>query len=225
MRKLLIALVLLAAPVQAQTSLLEPLTKLRASYPPRMTPEQVGELLNRVAWEHRADGWGLLRKGSGTRCPVPHGGEASCDILIHGPSVTHFDVLADAEGVATPVWRDVGPCVLGPGSGCAMANFLAPVAPSDSPQPIPEPPVHSPQPIDLSPVYAQIDWLKAAIESQRTEIADLREYAGTLRDLIHGQTQATETLALRMQLLESRPIFTGCRTSWFGMRLSCSLVP
>lgn len=224
MRKLLIALVLLAAPVQAQT-LLEPMTKLRASYPPTVTRAQVGEMLNQIAWAHRADGWGLLKKTGGNRCPAPHGVDVSCDILIHAPSGKHFDVLADSEGVATPVWRDVGPCVLGPGSGCDMANFLAPIAPANSPQPIPEPPADSPQPIDLSAVYAQIDWLKAAIESQRAEIAALRDYAGTLRDMIHGQTQATETLALRMQLLESRPIFTGCSTSWFGLRLSCSLVP
>lgn len=201
MRKWLIALVLLAAPAQAQTSLLEPMKALRASYPPKLTPAQAGEFLNRLAWEHRAEGWGLLRKTGGTRCPVPQGGEASCDILIHAPSVRHFDVLADAEGVATPVWRDVGPCVLGPSSGCAMANFLAPVAPvggepTPPPAPVPEPDPNIPR------LFEQVKALTQTVEALRVW-ADER-FAATHEQ---GQVLASRatTLEHRVDLVERRP--------------------
>lgn len=221
-RLILGCLLLLPLTASAQTSLLPTAERLRAEYPAQMSREQVGELLNRIAWEHRNEGWGLLKKTGGSRCPVAPGIEASCDILIHAPSVRHFDVLSDSESAAQPVWRDVGPCVLGHSSGCDMSHFLAPVQPANepasSPQPIPEPPANSPPPVDLGPIYAQI-------EALRGEIAELRAYAGTLRDLIHGQTQATETLSLRMQLLESRPVFTGCQVSFFGLGLSCRVVP
>jgi hypothetical protein len=122
-----IGMLLLAAPAAAQTSLLPTLQRFRAEYPTPMSPAQAGEFLNRVAWEHRFEGWGLLEKGGGHRCPAPQGVDISCDILIHAPSIHHFDVLADSEGAAVPIWIDKGPCVLGPSSGCAMSNYLAPV--------------------------------------------------------------------------------------------------
>lgn len=119
----------LATPAAAQTSLLPTLEQLRVEYPTPMSPEQLGEYLNRVAWEHRSEGWGLLEKGGGHRCPAPQGVDISCDILIHEPSIHHFDVLIDSEGAAIPAWRDVGPCVLGPSSGCTMKNYVPPVNP------------------------------------------------------------------------------------------------
>lgn len=130
MKKLWLALILCAAglmPVEAQNSLLPTLERLRPEYPTPMSPAQLGEYLNRVAWEHRADGWGLLRKTAGNRCPAPQGVEVACDILIHAPSIRHFDVLMDAGGASVPVWQDAGTCVLGPTSGCEMSRFLAPI--------------------------------------------------------------------------------------------------
>jgi hypothetical protein len=97
-----------------------------------MSGAQRGELLNRVAWEHRSEGWGLLRKPSGNRCPAPQGVEVACDILVYSPTPWHFDVLIDSEGAATPTWGDVGPC--DPNlNGCDMARFLAPIAPTGQP--------------------------------------------------------------------------------------------
>lgn len=122
--------------VESQTSLLPTLERIRLEYPTPMSPAQHGEYLNRVAWEHRADGWGLLQKSAGNRCPAPQGVDVACDILIHAPTVRHFDVLVDAGGASTPSWQDKGPCVLGPTSGCEMSRFLAPVGPPQKP-PIP----------------------------------------------------------------------------------------
>jgi hypothetical protein len=118
-----------AFPVAAQTSLLPTVQKFRAQYPTPMSRPQLGDLLNRIAWEHRAEGWGLLKKTGGSNCPAPQGVPVSCDILVHAPTIQHFDILSDAENSAGPTWRNVGPCVLGPSSGCAMSNFLAPVRP------------------------------------------------------------------------------------------------
>lgn len=133
MRKILVALVfsfVWMMPLDAQTSLLPTLERIRPEYPTPMSQAQLGEYLNKVAWEHRAEGWGLLRKTAGNRCPVPQGVEVACDILIHAPSIRHFDVITDAGGASTPSWQDKGPCVLSPTSGCEMSRYLAPVAPA-----------------------------------------------------------------------------------------------
>ncbi len=127
---LIVSLAAVPALAFAQTSLLPTLQRIRPEYPtPWANAAQVGEFLNRVAWEHRAEGWGLLRKTGGTRCPAPHGGgiEISCDILIHQPSQLHFDVLIDGNIMGTPTWREVGPCEpIFTFGGCDMSRFLAP---------------------------------------------------------------------------------------------------
>lgn len=141
--------VLLAGPAFAQTSLIGDIAAERAKYPASMTPAQVAQMLNAVAWSHRAEGWGLLRKGSGNSCPL-NGTYISCDILIHAPSIQHFDVLRDAENAALPQWNNVGPCVLSDSSGCAMSNFLAPFDPGGGVTP---PPVVVPPSTPSGPVY------------------------------------------------------------------------
>jgi hypothetical protein len=125
----------IAAPVLAQTSLLPTVQRFRVQYPTPMSSAQRGELLNRVAWEHRSEGWGLLVKTGGNRCAAPQGVEVACDILVHAPTRWHFDVLIDSEGSATPTWGDVGPCDPSV-SGCSMDRFLAPIAPA-GPAPVP----------------------------------------------------------------------------------------
>lgn len=109
--------------------LLPTLQAFRADYPTPMSSAQQAELLNRVAFQHRTEGWGLLRKLGGSRCPAPQGVDVACDILVNEPSIWHFEVLIDPGGAGKPVWRDVGPCVLGPSSGCDIARFVEPIAP------------------------------------------------------------------------------------------------
>ena len=137
MKRSLISLIVLAVgtlpsatpSIVAQTkpaSLLPTVQRIRAQYPTPMTQPQMGELLNRVAWEHRAEGWGILKKTGGFRCPAPQGTTVACDILVHAPTVWHYDVLINAGIESRPAWQDVGPCRI-PGSGCEMSRFLAPV--------------------------------------------------------------------------------------------------
>lgn len=134
---------------QAFRGEVEPTVKqVRAQYPELITPEQVGEILNAIAWAHQPN-VKLLKKGGGGKCPAPHGVDISCDILIWAPpgvaaaQTVHVDVLsgASSEGLATaaPFWKSAGPCVKGPSSGCDMKNALNPISPGDVTAP-PSPP-------------------------------------------------------------------------------------
>lgn len=120
-----VLLLLWTVPAIAQTDHLATVQRFRATYPAVMSEAQKAELLNRVAWEHRTEGWGLLRKTGGARCPAPQGVEVACDILVYAPTAWHFDVLVDGQ---IPAWQDAGPCDPAV-SGCDMSRFLAPVRP------------------------------------------------------------------------------------------------
>src|SRR3954452_4732673 len=115
---------LCAASAGAQTSLLPTLQQLRPEYPTPMSKPQIGELLNRVAWLHRSEGWGVLRKETGNNCPHPSGVLISCDILMYQPTGEIFDVLADSDFAASPIWLDKGPL--------DVSRFVAPVRPAGS---------------------------------------------------------------------------------------------
>ena len=113
----------------------ETLKKFRSEYPTPMNGKQA-ELLNRVAWTYRADGWGLLKKTTGNKCSLSDGVEIACDILFHLPSGDHFDVLSDVENAAEPVWRNVGPI--------DRSRFIFPLpVETDNPPPPPPPPPDS----------------------------------------------------------------------------------
>ncbi len=188
-----IVALLLAAPVWAQApNLLGDVQAERAKYPAQMNPSQVAAMLNAVAWTHRSEGFGLLRKGAGNSCPIA-GTYISCDILIHAPSIHHFDVLQDSENSARPQWNDVGLCILSDSSGCAMDHFLPPTDPGGTGIPPVIPPVippgvSPPGPVltDLSGVYLRFDDLRSRSESLYAQME--RVYA----DLVahDGQRQA-----------------------------------
>jgi hypothetical protein len=162
-----------AAPAFAQQpAVFQTLQRLRAEYPAHMEPAQLAELLNRTAYEHRDEGWKLLKKGSGNSCPLKPGNVfISCDILIGGPGNPphHFDVLVASDEVALPSWQDVGPCELGPTSGCSLANAIDPIRPTNTPAPIPTPPQPSPV-VDLAPILARLDALNAVTMRLRSDL-------------------------------------------------------
>ncbi len=115
-----------------------------------MTRAQAAEMLNTFAYTHA--GFGMLKKGSGNSCPL-QGTFISCDILIYGPTIVHYDVASgadfDADAGASnmqPVWNSDGPCVLSDSSGCQMGNFLKPFPPAESPQVTSPAAPNSPQP-------------------------------------------------------------------------------
>lgn len=111
------------------------LVELRQDYPTPMTPAQIGELLNQVAWVHRESGYGLLRKPGGANCPQP--GTlilVSHDILML-PDGRIFDCLIDAEGDADPTWSEKNP--VNPKLWVAPVDpdIAVPPHPPDPPQP------------------------------------------------------------------------------------------
>src|SRR6201988_1390260 len=162
-------------PAQEPASLAGDVATARQAYPTPMTPAQLAALLNAVAWQHRAEGWGLLSKPAGNNCPAPSGVLVACDILVHRPSGLHFDVLGDAEGAARPSWGNAGPI--------DMSRFMAPVEPAGagpSPDPDPEPPTPAPPAVDLSAVLSRLDALARQIADLRADVAEVREQVITI---------------------------------------------
>lgn len=75
----------------------------------RPTPEELGAILNEVAWRHRADGWGVNAKPNGFNVPQPLTGIAiASDILHHQPTNKIYDVLISAGERAEPAWQEQG---------------------------------------------------------------------------------------------------------------------
>ena len=104
-------------------SLLPTVKQERAKYPTPVPNDELGTLLNTVAWQHRAEGWGLAEKFVGARSVQPHTGTfVSRDLLIHRPSSLMYDVLQDVAEAAVPVWNLVG---------SSDMPWVAPVDPDD----------------------------------------------------------------------------------------------
>lgn len=153
---------------------------VRAQYPEHVLGDQVGEILNAIAWQHRPN-IKLLKKGGGGVCPSPLGVTISCDILIWAPPGTpaeqtvHVDVLsgASAEGLATalPYWKSAGPCTKRPkehpqgGSNCELKNAIDPIAPSSVE---PDPPT-PPQPVPSTDVERRLRALEERVNRHLKE--------------------------------------------------------
>lgn len=152
------------------------LRMLRPSFTDPLSAADVGSLLNAVAWRHRDDGWGLLRKTQGNICVAPDQGGVACDILTHrlgngGGFVEHFDVLQDAGagGANTPVWIADGLI--------DSTRFVAPIAVVVSPPPPPPPVLPS---IDLGPVLTRLGMVDQALVSLSAKVDALQIQVATL---------------------------------------------
>src|SRR5690606_9496977 len=80
-------------PMPELTSLLPTVQAVRVKYGPRPSDEELGKMLNEIAWIHRADGWGLSVKKQGTRAPSPQGVDIAHDVLHKMPEDLIFDVF------------------------------------------------------------------------------------------------------------------------------------
>lgn len=83
----------------------------RAKFGVTINTTEAGTMLARVAYRLRSQGFGLLRKESGNRCPLPDGTFVSCDWLTHQPTGLGCDALVGSpdydppgNGPATPNW-------------------------------------------------------------------------------------------------------------------------
>jgi len=134
----------------------------RARFGAQPTDEELGVLLNRVAWAHRDAGFGLSGKVGGTTVPFPGGGTICHDVLQLRDG-TAWDVLLAAGEGATPVQGDSF-LITDP-----ARPWVAPVDPGTPPAPkppAPEPPIPEPP---LAPVVealaAQVAALEARVET------------------------------------------------------------
>ncbi len=144
----------------------------RAKYPATINAQQAGELLNAVAFALRAEGFGLLRKDAGNRCPIPNSSiTVSCDWLVHRPSGKGCDVLGSgpdsdppANGPATPTWCG--------GDPFDVSKFVEPTAPSNPPPP-PPPPASSAASAELQ--QQQIVLLLQIVTQQQQQLQALAD--------------------------------------------------
>ena len=64
--------------------------------------ENAWKIINAVAYTHRAEGWGLLKKTGGTRW-----NDCSIDVLINPGTHEAVDALGDGEGRGVPLWDKI----------------------------------------------------------------------------------------------------------------------
>ena len=155
-------------------SLLDAVRRERARYGTPLTNAEMGKLVNAVAWEGRAEGWGLAAKSVGAQTVQPRTGiPISRDLLIHEPSGRMYDVLADVEGEATPAWQD---------KGLADLPFVAPVDPAGGDvEPTPWPRMdHGPQLV----MAGDVKWIES--RSPRAVDAWCRAMLGREDGIGHG---------------------------------------
>lgn len=211
-RVLVIAAGLLAVAVQAtaQSSLLKALETARPHYGTPMSPAEQAALLNEVAWDHRAEGWGLLAKPTGNNCPTPAGVRVSCDYLVFAPTGQGFDVLEDSEGAGAPRWKK--------GDSFDRGRWVAPVAPAGGPQ---EPPPVDPPPVGGSTVLERVTELQARIERVLEQLAaqDKKlDAQASLLNAIHGDTWEANAA---LQEFARRPIpFPTYTATLFGQKIT-----
>lgn len=118
--------------------ILETLRNVRDKYSQTrpLTRNELGALLNEVAWIHRDEGVGLEAKSGGWTAIQPRTSiEIGSDILRFKDDIGR-DVLKDSEGLATVQWGDPGPA--------DPARFVIPVDPVGVTPPV-DPPVDPPE--------------------------------------------------------------------------------
>ncbi len=154
------------------------------------TASDLGAILNRVAWIHRADGWGLSRKDFGTCVPSPVGLVAE-DVLHHKPSNFHWDVLA-AAAVGAPL-KPIQTDAIGPMTD-PRRPWVAPVDPGGVAPSIPTPPadVHACRfaATDFSPLTALVT---ANHQALVTQVGELSGQVAMLSATIHALFEAQNT--------------------------------
>jgi len=155
---------------------------------------ELGALLNRVAWTHRGESFGLSRKTGGHNVESPVGRIAS-DILHRQSDNLIWDVIVDA---GAPSARVNCGGALGP-MGDPNRPWVAPVDAGGPPPPPPPPPGDD-------EVKKLIGELRASLSENTEMIRRLWEFLGGLdQKLIEVQRQNHE-LRQELEALKARPI-------------------
>jgi hypothetical protein len=141
--------------------------------------EHLGELLNAVAWRHRAEGWGLSRKTGGRHVDSPAGPIA--EDILQTQDGHHYDVLGSAaRGNPLRPWQAESIGII----DLRARPWVAPVEhrlswEPDSGTPTPTDPItiDPTTPVDYRPVLNDISQRLAIIDARLTAI-ESREPAG-----------------------------------------------
>ena len=158
-------------------SLLDALKVARAFYGASMSNDECVALLNKVAWDARALGWGLLLKTSGNHGVRWNGTPCSVDWLVHQPSGLGCDVLSDAGGASNPVWPTMEPF--------DASRFVEPLQPGEEPIPIPPPTPEPAPPPPTDPFLVEaIGSILADLSKLTIEVQQLRRVVAALGDQV-----------------------------------------
>ncbi len=162
------------------------LKALRSHYPETMTPEQIGDLLNRWAWHHRDEGCGMQRKDGGTRAVQPGTGIGVWNGVRYQVNGQHYgqDVLGGASVGRVEIVR-------GQAGSADPATFVRPVEPDSGTTP-PDPGTPPPPSVD------EIAMLKA-------QMATLESTVRLLSAALDAQRQTLNALEARLIQVEARP--------------------
>jgi hypothetical protein len=142
-------------------SLLTTVQAVRAKYGAAPSNDECAEIVNEVAWLHRADGWGVSSKPNGANGRQPTTGKPIArDIVHYRPTNEIFDCLVAAGdgGPASPAWQAVG-VMTDP-----TRPWLAPAEPDDivvDPDPDPDP---EPDPV-VALILAKLEKIDAKIQT------------------------------------------------------------
>jgi hypothetical protein len=104
-------------PITEWPNLKDQLDEIRNQYPELITVDECVAIVNKLAWDNRSTGWGLLRKESGNHGSQPKTGiscsvdwiinknlELGTDCLVSTPSSTE----GPEKDIATPNWPEEG---------------------------------------------------------------------------------------------------------------------
>ena len=159
------------------------LKRLRPEYSTPMSREQAAALLNRVAWEHRADGLTLLGKTQGNNCPLPVTGQLiSCDFVVYSTTLQGYDVLIGWDTAGTPSWQGPEDLTSAINSGARSIVFpVNPSLPSEPPVPPPTLPPTQPPVVVPGPIVGLQEQILAELRQHETAEAIERAKAEAFR--------------------------------------------
>ena len=116
--------------------MLETIRAARAKYGATCGDDECVAICNEVAWVHRAEGYGVSRKETGTRGRRYDGQECCHDVVMLRDG-RYWDILGAAGGASVPQWQDSPSGVItDPARG-----WVAPIVPQGVVTPPVEPPV------------------------------------------------------------------------------------
>lgn len=143
--------------------------------------------------------FGHLRKDPGQNGCEGVFGRHAVDAVLYRAAGKTVDLVVDAGGPnARPSWR------VNEGDNYPASRWFAPdtmVDPPVPPQPTPEP-TPAP-PVDLSPLLARLDALEAHVAALLLQM---------------------QAVVKEIPLLKARPLYVDCRSSIFGIPVTCELI-